>query len=66
MGIGVGISLLSCILADIYVILFLLPVTQAAIFDLPLTLTSDSMYTSPAVLLDPENMGIGVGISLLS
>jgi hypothetical protein len=26
---------------------------------------SDSMCTSPAVLLDPENMGTGVGISLL-
>ena len=39
---------------------------QAAIFDLPLTLTSDSMCNSPAVLLDPENMGLGVGISLLS
>jgi hypothetical protein len=65
MGIGVGISLLSRIQAEKYVNSCLLPV-QAAIFDLPFTLTSDSMCNSPAVLLDPENVGIYVGVSLLS
>jgi len=31
---------------------------MAAIFDSPLTRTSDSIRTSPDVLPDPENMGI--------
>ena len=40
---------------------------MATIFDSPLTLTSDSIIcTSPVVLPDPENMGIAVGVSLLS
>ena len=39
---------------------------MAAIFDLPVTPTSESIYTSPTVLLDPENVGVAAGISLLS
>ena len=39
---------------------------MAAISDLQRTKTSDSIQTSLIVLPDPENMGIAVGISLLS
>jgi len=39
---------------------------MAAIFDSSLTLRSDSIRISPVVLPDPENMGIAVGIPLLS
>ena len=39
---------------------------MAAIFDLRRTQTSDSIPTSLSVLPDPENMGIAVGITLLS
>ena len=38
---------------------------MAAIFDLPLTSISDSVHTSPAELLDPENVGVAFKISLL-
>ena len=36
---------------------------MAAIFDLPVTATSESVHTSPAVLLDPDNVGVAVGIT---
>ena len=39
---------------------------MAAIFDFQVTPTSESMYTSPTVLVDPENVEVAVGISLLS
>ena len=39
---------------------------MAAIFDLPVTSTSESIHTSLTVLLDPDNVGVAVGISLLS
>jgi len=39
---------------------------MAAIFDSPLTLTSDSIHYSPVALPDPENRGIAVGMLLLS
>ena len=39
---------------------------MAAIFDLPVTLTSKSIQTNYTVFLDPENVGVAVGISLLS
>ena len=42
-----------------------LPV-MAAIFDLPLTPMSDSVHTSFTELLDPENVHVAFGISLLS
>ena len=39
---------------------------MAAIFDLQVTLTSESIYNSPTVLVDPENVGVAAGIALLS
>ena len=39
---------------------------MAAMFDSTVTPTSPSIPTSPTVLLDPENVGVTVGISLLS
>ena len=39
---------------------------MAAILDLPVTPTSESIYNSSTVLLDPENVGVAAGISLLS
>ena len=39
---------------------------MAAIFDLPVTLTSESIHNSHTVLLDPENLGVAIGISLPS
>ena len=65
MGNAVGISLLSCKQANMCVISHLFRLL-AAIFNLRLTLTSDSIRTNQVVLLDPENMGIAVGDSLLS
>jgi hypothetical protein len=67
-GLAVGISLLSCIQAEICVALtcFISTSSVAAIFDFSLSLTSDSVHTTPIVLLYPENMGVAVEISLLS
>ena len=39
---------------------------MAAIFDFPVALTSENIHNNPTVLLDPENMGVAAGISLLS
>ena len=39
---------------------------MAAMFDLAVTPTSESNYTSPAVLRDPENIEVAVGILLTS
>ena len=39
---------------------------MAAILDLSLTPMSESVQISLAVLLDPENVGLAFGISLLS
>ena len=60
MCIAFGISLLSCIRAEIYVISYVLPVNGHR------AQTSDSIPTSLFVLPDPENIGITVGIVLLS
>ena len=57
MGLASGISLLSCIEADILRYSYILPV-MAAIFDLPVTPMSESVYTSSAVLTDPGNVGV--------
>ena len=65
MGIAVGISLLSCMRAEIYVIFCLLPVNSRHL-DFRHTQTSDSIFISLFVLPDPENMGVAVEISLLS
>jgi len=34
-------------------------------FDIPLTLTQDSIWPSPVMLLDLENIGIAVGIQVV-
>ena len=39
---------------------------MAAVSDLPLTPASESIHIGPAVLLDPENVGVVFGIFLLS
>ena len=39
---------------------------MATMFDLPVTPTSESIHTSIIVLLDPEIVGVAVGILLLS
>ena len=39
---------------------------MAAIFDLLVTPTSESIYNSSTVGLDPENVGVAAGILLLS
>ena len=39
---------------------------MAVMFDLPVTPTSEIIHTSITVLLDPENVGVAVLISLLS
>jgi hypothetical protein len=38
---------------------------MAAIFDLQVTPTSESIYNCSTVLADPENVGVAVGMSLL-
>jgi len=63
--IAVRIVLLSCVQAEIYIfhIHFRL---QTAMFDLPVTLTSESICTySSVMLLDHTNLYIVIGISLL-
>ena len=37
---------------------------MAAIFDLPVAPTSESIHNSPTVLLDPANVKVTVGIPL--
>ena len=53
----------SCIQAEIFVMYFRL---MAAIFELSVTLSSQSIHISPSVLLNTENVEVAVGISLLS
>ena len=65
MRIAFGIPLPSSIEAEILHISYVLPV-MLAIFDLPLTLMSESVHTRTSKLLDPENVGVAFGISLLS
>jgi len=62
MGVAVGISLLSCIRAE-FPIYFRLMV---AIFDLRHAHTWNRIPSSLSVLPEPGNMGVAVGISLLS
>ena len=38
---------------------------MAAIFKFPLPVTFDSIHNSAVDFLDPENMGVAIGISLL-
>ena len=64
MGVAFGISLLSSI-PRYCVNSYVLP-ALTAIFDLLVTRMSESVHTSPATLLDPKNVGVAFGISLLS
>ena len=64
MCIADGISMLSCIEAEIYVTAYVLPV-QGHMFDFRHAQMSDSFPTSLSVLPDSENLGIAVVISLL-
>ena len=56
-GIAVGILLLSCIEAEIYLCRFYFQL-MAAIFDFQHTRTSDIIPISLSVLPDPENVGL--------
>ena len=64
-GVAFGMSLLSYIGAEILRYSYVLPV-MVAIFDSQLSAMSESVQNSLAVLLDPENVGVAFGISLLS
>ena len=64
-SVAFGISLLSYIEAEIYVISQVHPV-MATIFDLPLTSTSESVHISSNMLVNLENVVVAFGISLLS
>jgi len=64
-NIAVGILLLLCIEVEIYVISYLLPVI-GTIFDLSPIRTSGILWSTSVVLPDLEDIGIAVGISLLS
>ena len=63
--VAVGISMLSQIQAEIHKmhVYFRL---MAAIFYLSVASTSESIYNSSTVLLDPKNVGVAAGISLQS
>ena len=61
MGVAIAISLISYIQAELYVIAYAVPVNGGHV-----NLTSESIRTSPTELLDPENVGVAVGILLLS
>ena len=62
MGLTVGISLISCLEAEIRAFEVWRP--PSCIF--PLAVWSHSIFMSPNGKLDPENIGITVGISLIS
>ena len=62
MGVAVGISLLSCLKAEIWVTSGLV----AAILDFWLPVTSDSSRSNVIGFPVPENMGTAVGILFLS
>ena len=66
MGIAVGISLQSCIRAEIYIISYVVSVNGRHLWFS--TYPDVGLYTptSLSVFPDPENMGIAIGILLLS
>ena len=64
--VAVGISLLSHTQAEIYTIAYVLPVYSSHVWFTGYADIGEYSYTSPTVLLDPENVGVAVGISLLS
>jgi len=52
-GVAVGISLISCVEAEIYAIVYLLPV-MAAIFDLRFTRNRTLLFLVPSCSLTPK------------
>ena len=62
MGLAVGISLTSCLEAEIHA----LEVWRPPSWNFPHPVWSHSILMSPNRKLDPENIGIVVGISLIS
>ena len=65
-GVAFGISLLSCIEAEMLCYFIRASGNMVAIFDLLVTSMSESVYTNPAVLLNPGNVRVAFGISLQS
>ena len=61
-GIALGISLIPCLEAEIHAF----EVWRPPSWIFPLPVCSFSIFTSPNGKLDPENIGIAVGISLIS
>ena len=64
-GVACRISLLSCIEAEI-LRYFICTSGNGAIFNWPLTPMSESVHTIIAVMLDPYNLDLAIGVSLLS
>ena len=62
MGVAVGIALISNVQAQIHVF----EVYRPPSWSFPLPVQSHSIIMSPIGKLDPENIGIAVGISLIS
>ena len=62
MGVAVGIALIIIAQAQIHVFEIHRPLSRA----FPLPVQSHSILMSPNGKLDPENIGIAVGISLIS
>ena len=62
LGLAVGISLISCLEAEIHAF----EVWRPPSWIFPFPVWSHSILMSPNVKLDPENIGIAVGISLIS
>ena len=61
-GIAVGNSLISCLEAEIHAF----EVLKLPSWIFPLPVRSHSILMSPNEKLDPKNIGIAVGISLIS
>ena len=62
MGVAVGIALISCVQAEIHAF----EVYRLPSWIFPLPVWSHCSLVSPIGKLDPENVGIAVGISLIS
>ena len=62
MGLAIGISLISCLEAEIHAF----EVWRSPSWIFPLPVWSHSILMSPNGKLDPGNIGIAVGISLIS
>ena len=62
MGVAVGIELISCVQAEIHAF----EVYRLSSWIFPLPVWSHFSLVSPIGKLDPENIGIAVGIPLIS